>query len=128
MTIENNDDRAAVALDALMHFALQVYGLPADQDITKQEAFEQAASDLLADLGHACDRMGVEPPGEVWHRVLHRAGEHYFEELREEQGGVGVLANRPALTVINGGDDETVYDEPAHFLRGPEPEAPEWTT
>jgi len=124
----NNDDRAATALTALQEFADRMYGSPEDRDLNNIASFEQCVSDFLANLGHACDRATPEEKGEVWHRVLHRAGSHYFEEVREEDGGIGVLANRPSLTVINGGDDETVYEEPVHFLHGPEPEAPEWTT
>lgn len=73
----SNDDRAAWAEVALLAFARRT-GMLKEQDemgnIEGEDPFLVLA-DLLADLGHWCDRNGVDFPSALTHAAGHYAAE-----------------------------------------------------
>lgn len=129
MTEFTNEDRAAFAEVALQTFTDRMFHGDGDRNLQLRETFEQNLSDLLADFAHLCDERSPEmQPGELWRNVLARAEEHYVEEFLEEVEQSTLEPGTPPLTLIHGGEPgEPLFDEPDHFVRGPEPEAPEWT-
>lgn len=66
-----NDDRAAWANTAVEAFAAEVFHLFADR-----EDCDMVLGDLLCDLRHWCDRMGLD-----FYKILTRSDHHYAEEI-----------------------------------------------
>lgn len=91
-TETDNDKRADWGRIGMEAFASMVYGSTADRDLEDPVAFEQCLSDLIADLLHACDRVGAESGLNVWLRCFQRGAAHYTEEKEEEE--------RPAMRPV----------------------------
>ena len=87
----SNDDRAAWAEVALVAFARRT-GMLKEQDhinVQSEDRFHILA-DLLADLGHWCDRNGVDLPSALahaaWHYHAETGGEGtQFASIRRSQ-------------------------------------------
>jgi len=75
-----NNKRADWARDVLEYF--EQYGERPHPDLTTEEEREvakQNLSDLVADMGHYCDRNGLR-----MHEVIRIASDHYTDETRHE--------------------------------------------
>lgn len=88
----DNSDRAAWAYEALRPFArkLSSYKLPSDyagMDQETKECAKEALSDLLADLLHLADRMGLDT-GHMLNSAIgcfqEEKHEEYVEALEEK--------------------------------------------
>lgn len=71
---EMNDQRSAAAADTIQHFSRMHGELVRGEDMT-----EQNLVDLLGDIGHYCDRNGLNLS-----ELLHMAASHYDEETNNE--------------------------------------------
>ena len=75
-----NNKRADWARDVLEYF--EQYGERPHPDLTTEEQrgiAKQNLSDLIADMGHYCDRNGL-----CMHEVIRIASDHYAEETHFE--------------------------------------------
>ena len=93
-TKKGNDKRSQWAADALAYFANDG-GEPPQPGMTAKQRrgiMEQNLCDLLADLGHYCDRAGIDFP-----ETLARAGRRYDEETGDEGQQFSRFAQAPAV-------------------------------
>ncbi|WP_082993074.1 hypothetical protein [Mycobacterium sp. 1245111.1] len=67
----DNDIRAARGAQALMAYGAYL------NDATVNEDLQSSVSDLLGDLRHLCDAVGVD-----WDRAVERSGRDHFSEVR----------------------------------------------
>lgn len=70
--VESNDDRADLAQIALDAFIGIAYG---SYDTETQET---CFSDLMIDMRHLADRLGID-----WHSMIQSVDENYEEEIEE---------------------------------------------
>lgn len=105
---EKNDDRAGWANSAIEEF----------ESVTRTDR-EDALSDLLADLGHWCDRNGFD-----FAKELRRGMYHYNEETEGEGRQLNFLIEKapvekePAIVIhLDGGLVREVYSDSAlHYV------------
>jgi hypothetical protein len=67
----DNNIRAASGAQALMAYGAYV------NDATIDEDLQSSVSDMLGDLRHLCDAVGVD-----WDRAVERSGRDHFSEVR----------------------------------------------